>query len=850
MMKKTLLLFAICLLTLASINAQTLIKGKIIDAKNNEELIGAIIMVEGTGTGTTSTLDGSFSFKVKPGDLKIEISFMGYVKQFIDVKIANGETKDIGTIALETDAIGLEEIKIVASFAIDRVTPISVSTISPTLIQEKLGSKEFPEILKSTPSVYATKTGGGYGDGRINLRGFSSNNIGVLINGVPVNDMESGAVYWSNWAGLSDVTRTMQVQRGLGASKLALSSVGGTINIITKSIDAKKGGSIYYGIGNDNYQKTAFTLSTGLMENGWAITANGSHTTGDGYIKGANFEGWSYFLNVAKKINEKHQLSYTVFGAPQWHNQRYYKHSIQDYRDNPDGTKLNTDYGYLNGKIYSIQHNQYHKPQMSVNHTWLINTNTHLSTAVYASFGRGGGRRIRGTSANWIQFQSNGKPYDMTLITPDNHLNLEAVLDSNKASQVGSKAVMQMDMNSHDWYGILSNLNKQMGNFNITAGVDGRFYKGYHYTEITDLLGGDYYIDPTANVNRTIGSPLQVGDKVNRDYIGKVIWGGLFGQAEYVVDKYSAFLSLAVSNTTYQRFDYFQYTPEQGQASAKKSFLGYSFKGGTNYNLNKKHNVFINAGYFLRAPYFSFVFKNYTNNLNEGVKPERVLSYEGGYGFRSKFMSANLTLYQTSWLDKALTRTNGNDLINITGLNAIHKGIELSVSSNPIKKVDVILMTSIGSWKWDKDVEAEIYDANNNYVRTDSVFAKGIHVGDAAQTTASLTINYEVFPKVRLGVDYNYAANLYAYFDIASRSNSSDKGDDAWKLPAYSLFDLNVKYLFNLGKLDATLIGNVDNIFDVEYLADATDGANHDAITSTVFYGFGRTATLSLKINF
>ncbi|MFO7877820.1 MAG: hypothetical protein R6U55_14690, partial [Desulfovermiculus sp.] len=60
---------------------------------------------------------------------------------------------------------------------------------------------------------------------KVAIVGVDSNNIGVLINGVPVNDMESGKVYWSNWAGLSDVTASMQVQRGLGASKLALSSL-------------------------------------------------------------------------------------------------------------------------------------------------------------------------------------------------------------------------------------------------------------------------------------------------------------------------------------------------------------------------------------------------------------------------------------------------------------------------------------------------------------------------------------------------------------------------------------------------------------------------------------------------
>ena len=98
-------------------------------------------------------------------------------------------------------------------------------------------------LLNSTPGVYATQQGGGDGDVRINIRGFSQRNVAVMIDGIPMNDMENGWVYWSNWFGLDALTRKIQVQRGLGASKLALPSVGGTINIITKSVDYKKGGT-------------------------------------------------------------------------------------------------------------------------------------------------------------------------------------------------------------------------------------------------------------------------------------------------------------------------------------------------------------------------------------------------------------------------------------------------------------------------------------------------------------------------------------------------------------------------------------------------------------------------------
>ncbi len=134
----------------------------------------------------------------------------------------------------------LEEVTVssgVIDVAVERKTPIALSIITSQEVQLKVGNLEFPEIMNKTPGVYATKQGGGYGDSRISLRGFDQRNTSFLINGQPVNDMENGWVYWSNWAGLTDVASGIQIQRGLGASKLAVPSVGGTVSIFTKSAE-------------------------------------------------------------------------------------------------------------------------------------------------------------------------------------------------------------------------------------------------------------------------------------------------------------------------------------------------------------------------------------------------------------------------------------------------------------------------------------------------------------------------------------------------------------------------------------------------------------------------------------
>ncbi|MBN2615950.1 MAG: TonB-dependent receptor [Bacteroidales bacterium] len=859
-MKNVKLLFIILMsfLFVGAGMAQGVVKGILKDAQTNETLIGATVLVKGTNVGVTTNLDGSFSLKVPADKITLQFSYVGYESKEMSVSLSTGSTKDLGTITLKPSSIGLTEVNVLASIAVDRETPVAVSNIQPRIIEEKLGNQEFPEILKTTPSVYATKQGGGYGDSRINLRGFSSNNIGVLINGVPVNDMENGKVYWSNWAGLSDVTQTIQVQRGLGASKLALSSVGGTINILTKTTDVQEGGSVYSGIGNDGMHKFMFTLSTGLMKNGWAITISGAHSYGNGYVDGTNYDAYSYFFNVSKQLSNNQRLSFTVFGAPQWHNQRGNQHFIKTYRGQNDeipypvqsGYKYNSDYGYRDGKVYggAYAYNVYHKPQASLNHFWQINDKTIWTTAVYASIATGGGRRVDGTGMQMLSWDYKlDKPYSSTKLTPEGYYDYSAVMDINKASLNGSQAIIGMSVNSHQWYGVLSTLNTKINNINVTAGIDGRYYIGKHTKEVTDLLGGKFFID-NSDINRTAYTPLHKGDLYSYYDDGIVRWIGVFLQGEYVKDKFSAFVSGSISSKAYNRKDYFLYTPGN-QYSGWVNFMPWSVKAGANYNLSEHHNIYINGGYFTRSPYFNVVFPNYTNDINHNAKYERVLSTEVGYGYTSSKLNIRLGLYRTLWLDKGLTVTLGQIRSNISGLDALHQGIELTTTYKPFSKLVLNGMFSLGDWRWMNNVSFKAYDDNNVYQGTYNAYLKNIHVGNAAQTTAALSAQIQVVKNMKVGVDFTYFGRNYAEFDPSYRTDSTDVAD-AWMMPNVGLIDLNADYRFKIGKFNASLYANLNNFLNTPYIADATDGATHDAASALVWYGFGRTWYFGLKIRF
>ncbi|WP_298364065.1 carboxypeptidase-like regulatory domain-containing protein [uncultured Lutibacter sp.] len=841
-------LVVVMLISTSIIYAQTKLSGKVVD-ETNQPLPGASIIVKGSSTGTTTDFDGNFSFDSSIASGTIVVSFVGYESK--EVKFS-GTTK-LGSIFLKPSAESLDEIVITAtSFAIDRKTPVAVSTIRAEAIEMKLGTQEFPEILKSTPGVYATKQGGGYGDSRINLRGFSSENVAVMINGVPVNDMESGAVYWSNWAGLSDVTSAMQVQRGLGASKVAVPSIGGTINIISKSTDAETGGNITMSTGNDGYQKYGMTLSTGLMDNGLAITASAAKISGDGYVNGTQFSGVNYFLNVSKILNADHKLSFNVIGAQQTHGQRYNTRTIAQNRATEQGGKrFNPDWGYRNGQIENISFNFYHKPQISLNHDWTISDKTYITTAVYTSFGTGGGRRTDGSG----KFTNN----DYRLGDIDQPIDFDRIVAENKANgALGSTDVFAASMNNHEWYGILSTLKTDLSdNLVLSVGLDGRYYIGSHWYEITDLLGGEYYLNPKKNDNN-YNEPLQVGDHFNRDYEGRVLRYGTFAQLEYSKDDLSVFFSSSISNTRYGRSSFLDDSSNpNGTVSDDVNFLGFGVKGGANYNLDETNNVFANIGYFSRAPFLTggvFVDKE-SVDFNEDAANEKVFSAEIGYGYRSENFNANVNLYRTSWLDKSISPgiqdpVNIGQFLNtnITGLDALHQGIEIDFVYKLTDKLKVNGMLSLGDWKWKSDVKGDVYLDDGELYRSIIVDAKDLKVNDAAQTTWALGLNYQALEKSSVFLDYNYAGDLYANFDF---SRGTEDRMDTWKLPSYHLFDLGFRHDFVIGNLDTTLTGKMNNIFDVEYISDAyDDGEFHTAEGAKVYYGAGRTFSLGLKVNF
>jgi outer membrane cobalamin receptor len=822
------------------------IAGKVSAKESGDALVGANVFIAGTTIGTATDDDGMFYLKVQNGTYTLVCDYVGYAQQEVVVEVVGDYQVDFNLV----ENLFAKTILVVANQAIDRLTPVAFTNVNAEKMEAQLASRDVPMILNTTPGVYATEQGGGYGDARMNVRGFDQANTAIMINGVPVNDMENGWVYWSNWAGIGDVTSSVQVQRGLGASLFSTPSVGGTINVVTKSLDLEPMVRVKQEFGSYDFQKTSAVYSSGLQNN-FAFTALVSRTTATGFAEQTYLNAFSYFFDLGYILNS-HTFEFTLIGAPQTHGQRSTSEKINTFQTR--GINFNQNWGYLNGEPINLSENFYHKPVANLNWNWKIDNKMSLSSIIYASLGTGGGT---GGLGSYFAYTPDGH-YDYDAAYAFNSTNIDNIYSTTLKR---STRAIRASRNNHFWTGLISTFKYDMNeNLNFNLGFDGRYYEGEHYRTIENLMGGDYYID-TYNKNRDPKALLRVGDKVAYSNDGLVQYLGVFGQTEYKLGGLATFVNLSLNNTGYNRIDYFNFLDsDPEQETGYKNFLGYTAKLGGNYNINRNLNLFVNAGYISKAPLFRNVYDNYNNEYKD-VENEGILAFEGGIGYSTEWFAIDLNGYNTSWTNKSILTSVKDDstgeyfYYNVAGLGALHQGIELDSRVHINQNLDLNLALSHSLNKWTNDVSSVVYpESDPNQTKEVNTYAKDVIVGNMPMTQFALGLNYRVAPNSKSNFFFNpmliFFGRQYAGFSPDQRIKDDTQ---PWKMPDYSLINIHAGYKFkfeNSAVKSLSMNFNLFNAFDVEYITDASDASSHESYDAKVYYGKPRNANLGLTLDF
>lgn len=183
-------LMSIMFLYSPAIIAQTMsITGKVIDKNNQEPIIGASILIEGTSNGTITDTEGRFELSNIPDTANLVISYIGYTTQAHPVK---GKTNF--NIALVEESEALDEVVIVGYGVQKKVNLTgSVYSVKGDALERRPVSDATQSLQGMVPGLIVTNSSAGRpgATGTLTLRGQGNlnNNANpyILVDGIEMN---------------------------------------------------------------------------------------------------------------------------------------------------------------------------------------------------------------------------------------------------------------------------------------------------------------------------------------------------------------------------------------------------------------------------------------------------------------------------------------------------------------------------------------------------------------------------------------------------------------------------------------------------------------------------------------
>jgi hypothetical protein len=486
---------------------------------------------------------------------------------------------------------------------------VPVITLSTADIEGDAGSHDISSLLQGSRDIFMNTAGFNFGSARFRVRGLDSENTTVMINGIPVNDPETGRAFYSTWGGLNDATRMSEGHNNIGFSRNSFGGLGGATNIVTRASQYSPNIRTTYSNSNRSYTHRAmFTYSTGMQDNGWAWTLSGSRRAAEeGYVKGTFYDAWAYFLSAERKFNSEHSLGLIAFGAPSKTGRPGV--ATQEAYDLTGDNFYNPNWGFQDGKVRNSRVNHYNTPWIILSHYWTPGTKTELTTSAAYTFGRGGS-----TALNWYDshasynepgYQLAGDPrpdyyrwmpsyYANDPVTQNllnnlwqndpnfsqinwdwlynaNYGNLFTVNNANGSGQsvtgLRSKYIIEERRNDRNQFSFNSNLTYRPTATNtLTGGLNVSLAKTNQFKIITDLLGGEFWYDIDQFAERDFDDPnmsqndllnpnrvVKEGDRFGYDFTGNINEYQAFAQSDWILPSWDFYVAASVSQTTFWR---------------------------------------------------------------------------------------------------------------------------------------------------------------------------------------------------------------------------------------------------------------------------------------------------------
>ena len=609
-------------------------------------------------------------------------------------------------------------------------------------------------ITGSNSNIYASQVGYLFSPMRFRYRAFNQKYNDIYINGVLMNDMETGQFRYSIVGGLNQQTRGVENSLPFDDNNFAMSGLAGSNNYNFRPSAFATGQRITISGANRNYTARAmYTYNSGVKENGWAYSANVTYRWANmntAYVEGTFYNALSYFFGIEKFINDQHHLSLVTWGNPTeragqgaatdemyWlANNRYY----------------NPYWGWQNGKKRNSRVVNDFAPTAMMTWDWNINDDMKLVTTLTGRYSMYKSTKLNYNNADnphpnywkllpssyfdvWFDQDVNNR----TIVGADDWQRAKDLLSGNQqnrqinfdklylanrnAAAQGADAMYFIQAKHNDNLNIAlsSNLNFDLNkDQRLNLGIQLATNKGMHYQTMEDLLGATVFhnINTYALGTYSINDPqvqydtnnpngvVREGDRFGYDYnifVNKANFWMTY--AANIGGNTHAFVSGRVGGVEMQREGKMRngmFLNNSYGKGSKAHFLEGGGKTGAVVNLGHGHSISGGFGIEMKAPQAqaAFVSPEMNNDFVVDLKNEKNYSAEIGYQMQNSWLKANIIAYgaivenATEWQNFYFDDINSFSYVSLTGMSKEYYGVEWGLN---FKLTDAINIKTLGT---------------------------------------------------------------------------------------------------------------------------------------------------------
>lgn len=664
-------LFLIVAVSALSAEQSGVILGRVVEKETGKPMPGAHVALQGTSIVAAAGENGEFRLEgVEPGNYTIRVSFVGYLSFIAPITVGPGNEPPL-IIALEAVILPGQPITVTATRGRERETPATFSTLERIDIRDRYTTQDIPVLLSELPSsTYYSESGNGIGYTYLNIRGFDSRRVAVMVNGIPQNDPEDHNVYWLDFPDLAASLEDIQVQRGAGSAFYGPPAIGGSVNLVTSSFARERSAEVSAGYGSFNTRRYSASLFSGLIGGRYALHARLSKVLSNGYRDKSWIDFNSYFLGLMR-FDETMTMQLNLYGGPISDGLAYYgipKEDVKSFslrRANPIKRPEELE--------------NFSQPHLELFHEWRLNNVLTLNNTLFIVLGEG-----------FFDYDGSWAPVSYYRITPDFGYQVTGDPDALYLPDALIRAGVK-----NRQYGWLPRLTLKYGGGEMMVGGEIRIHRSEHWGRLQqpDVLPG--------------GAPH---DYRYYEYRGaKDILSVYIHELARIYPSLTLMADLQYAYNRYRLYD--------------EKFLGTDFavpyhfvnpRIGLNYNVDDRWNAYISAAYTSREPRLTNLYDaaeastpaawgsvvpqfalrpdgsyDFSRPL---VRPESLLNLELGGGLSSPSARLSLNLYWMEFNDE-IVKSGRVDRFGqpVTG-NAErtrHIGLELSARIQPGNGVEV-----------------------------------------------------------------------------------------------------------------------------------------------------------------